>query len=283
MKLCPDCEFIYEDDQSFCDMDGKELVFDPKPLSFKENALSHSMQLEALVAMPATLAARTGPSWGSGLPPSLPARWESRSLIVAALAGVVIAALLFFAYYVRLHRSRSVNARQSHNQSYDPSAHGAISAQPSTPGLVAESTSSVENLSSEQPPLETLTESPAAEARQAAGLASARTSSGTNHAPVIIQLTNGAIIKADEAWENKKGIWYRQAGVVTFLKRSQVRAIQRLDPPTKSQQPMRSRETTVARKQPVAEKPEATSPNKESRVSSFLKKTGRILKKPFKF
>ena len=35
MKRCPECEFIYEDDQSLCDMDGILLVFDsqklPKP------------------------------------------------------------------------------------------------------------------------------------------------------------------------------------------------------------------------------------------------------------
>ena len=28
MKRCPQCEFIYEDDQSCCDMDGIDLVFD---------------------------------------------------------------------------------------------------------------------------------------------------------------------------------------------------------------------------------------------------------------
>ncbi len=28
MKRCPQCEFIYEDDQSLCDMDGVLLVFD---------------------------------------------------------------------------------------------------------------------------------------------------------------------------------------------------------------------------------------------------------------
>lgn len=282
MKLCPDCEFIYEDDQSFCDMDGKELVFDPKPLSFEGKAPSNTMQLEAFVATPATLAG-AGPAWASEVAPSLPSRWESRSLTVAALAGIVIAVLLFVAYYVRLHRLRSTNARQSHSQSYDPSAQRAISTEPSAAGLVAESASAAEGPPSEQPPLEPLTQSPAAQVRQAASLASAGTSSGTSRAPVIIQLTNGTIIKADEAWENKEGIWYRQAGVVTFLKRSEVRAIQRLDPSTKTQQPMRSRETTVARQQPRAEKPEADSPNKESRVSSFLKKTGRILKKPFKF
>ncbi len=32
MKRCPQCEFIYEDDQSRCDMDGLDLVFDnPTP------------------------------------------------------------------------------------------------------------------------------------------------------------------------------------------------------------------------------------------------------------
>jgi hypothetical protein len=28
MKRCPQCEFIYEDDQSLCDMDGQSLVYD---------------------------------------------------------------------------------------------------------------------------------------------------------------------------------------------------------------------------------------------------------------
>ncbi len=263
MKLCPDCEFIYEDDQSFCDMDGKELVFDPKPLSIKENGPSTSMQLEAFVAIPSPLAAGAALSLAPALPPSFPPRSESRGLLVAALVGVVIAVLLFVAYYVRVHRLRSVKASQSHNQSFGSSVHDAISTPPSVPDSVAES-------------------APAAQDHQAASLASARPSSGTSRAPVIIQLTNGAIIKADEAWENKEGIWYRQAGVVTVLKPSEVRSIQRLEPPRKSQQPTRSHETTVAQKQPRAET-EAASPNKESRVSSFLKKTGRILKKPFKF
>src|SRR5678815_3239899 len=32
MKRCPQCEFIYEDDQSLCDMDGVLLVFDDRNL-----------------------------------------------------------------------------------------------------------------------------------------------------------------------------------------------------------------------------------------------------------
>lgn len=32
MKRCPLCDFIYEDDQSVCDMDGTELVHDSEEL-----------------------------------------------------------------------------------------------------------------------------------------------------------------------------------------------------------------------------------------------------------
>ena len=39
MKRCPQCEFIYEDDQSLCDMDGVLLVFDSRNLP-NHNALA---------------------------------------------------------------------------------------------------------------------------------------------------------------------------------------------------------------------------------------------------
>jgi len=39
MKRCPQCEFIYEDDQSLCDMDGVLLVFDSRTLP-NTNALT---------------------------------------------------------------------------------------------------------------------------------------------------------------------------------------------------------------------------------------------------
>src|SRR5947207_11044374 len=36
MKLCPQCQFIYEDDQNLCDMDGKALVYDNRPGVFPD-------------------------------------------------------------------------------------------------------------------------------------------------------------------------------------------------------------------------------------------------------
>jgi hypothetical protein len=49
MKRCPQCEFIYEDDQSLCDMDGVLLVFDSRTLPN-----SHALQKVARLQSCAT-------------------------------------------------------------------------------------------------------------------------------------------------------------------------------------------------------------------------------------
>jgi hypothetical protein len=124
----------------------------------------------------------------------------------------------------------------------------------------------------------------------ASNVASAGGSTANSRAPVIIWLTNGESINADEAWEKREGVWYRKAGVVTFLKRSRVSAIQRPGDPNplmkstaiKTKDTNRKVENATAQNQPRVDKPEAAGVKKESRVSSFLKKTGRILKRPFK-
>ncbi|HEU4509631.1 MAG TPA: hypothetical protein VFR78_15405 [Pyrinomonadaceae bacterium] len=41
----------------------------------------------------------------------------------------------------------------------------------------------------------------------------------------VIVLTSGGRIDADEVWRTKDGVWYRRNGMVTLLKRSQVKAI----------------------------------------------------------
>lgn len=42
--------------------------------------------------------------------------------------------------------------------------------------------------------------------------------------PVIV-LTSGGKIDADEVWRTRDGVWYRRNGMVTLLKRGQVKAI----------------------------------------------------------
>jgi outer membrane biosynthesis protein TonB len=76
MKRCPQCEFIYEDDQSLCDMDGVLLVLDPRTLP---NA-------QALATVPAKVQRR-------------------RNRAVPAFATLVLALVLGMVYYVSTQRS----------------------------------------------------------------------------------------------------------------------------------------------------------------------------------
>ena len=81
MKRCPKCEFIYEDDQGLCDMDGALLVFDARTLP------NHALQ-----TVPA--AAKT---------PS------KRNRAVPAFATLILALVLGLVYYVSIQRKAAQN------------------------------------------------------------------------------------------------------------------------------------------------------------------------------
>lgn len=327
MKLCPQCEFIYEDDQKFCDMDGQELVHDPSSRAFTESLLPAATQLQGDVGAATILATLETPNRtrvsipipvaagaAASRPANSPARWQPRGLAVAALAGLVLVALLFAVYYARTRQSQTPKANrfssqsssqspgqsnaQSQTQSPTQSA-ASISAESATPtadtnapGQALEQPSADQSANkadsagltpatSQPSSLPAGSEKAAPRDRQSANVIAARPSAENSRAPVIIRLTNGASIKADEAWEKRDGVWYRQAGMVTFLKRSRVKSIQRAASPTRGQTAPQA-EKSLAQNQPRISKPETASPKKDSKVTSFLKTTGRILKKPFK-
>lgn len=78
MKRCPQCEFIYEDDQSLCDMDGALLVFDARTLP----------NLHALAPIDAPVAAK--------------AHWRRRTLPV--MAALILATVFSLVYFVSTQR-----------------------------------------------------------------------------------------------------------------------------------------------------------------------------------
>ena len=45
MKRCPQCEFLYEDEQSLCDMDGILLVYDSRQLPHLQAIATTTTQL----------------------------------------------------------------------------------------------------------------------------------------------------------------------------------------------------------------------------------------------
>ena len=83
MKRCPQCDFIYEDDQSLCDMDGVLLVLDSRNLP----------NLHALATVPA-----------------VPAKAQpKRNRAVPAFATLILALVLGMVYYVSIHRRAAQN------------------------------------------------------------------------------------------------------------------------------------------------------------------------------
>jgi hypothetical protein len=79
MKRCPQCEFIYEDDQSLCDMDGALLVFDSRSLP--------NLHALAPIEVP--------------LPPK--AHWRHRTF--PAMAALILATVLSLVYFVSTQRT----------------------------------------------------------------------------------------------------------------------------------------------------------------------------------
>jgi hypothetical protein len=79
MKRCPQCEFIYEDDQSLCDMDGILLVFDSHQLPKQDH----------------------------------PQKSRSRSRIVPVVAALVLTTVLALVYYVATHQRKTTQVVDS--------------------------------------------------------------------------------------------------------------------------------------------------------------------------
>ena len=283
MKLCPQCDFIYEDDQSFCDMDGNQLV--------------HKRGSESRFKLVIPIESPIAPA--ASAPPSSARR--SSGFIVAVLAVVILAALVVLAYFARARRVNAglasgapavESAQQSSPVAVPAQSSDTSPAQP-TDLQTADQADKTTNDQAEDPQA---TKTALAHSRLSAGPVTASVTNA-DRGFVIVHLTNGATIKADEAWEKREGVWYRQQGLVTFLKRSQVRSIERRSSPSRSEQNNSVagsntvtggsggsgavRTARSPRPQPIAQS--QPTPKKQSGVTSFLKKTGSFIKKPFHF
>src|ERR1044072_7301573 len=98
MKLCPQCDFIYEDDQGLCDMDGRELVYHSVPLAVGQS-----------LAVPTRLTI------------SLPEHSQPNRFPLLLIGAVVLALLLSVLYFVQLRRSRLNSPDHSITQVSEPS------------------------------------------------------------------------------------------------------------------------------------------------------------------
>jgi len=287
MKLCPQCDFIYEDDQWLCDMDGTTLVYEPTLQSISPAAAPQQSLLPVLIS--------SHPE-GFDAPSRVVA--APRSFVLLIAAAVLLAALILVVYYAS---PRAVSTRaqtlapQVETKSSEQGTSDGQSVSPAENKASPQNDSPSSSAGSDQPVTDQSPTNPASpssslnrtndQVATTAALASAR-SLRTAHA--TDRTHNGT--------DNRLTI--PKLPPLTTLPR--VQPLRRLPPAKPEQKKAESASTPVkqstsqsqaANQKVIAAsqrsvssnyKPASSNESKPSRFGSFLKKTGRVLTKPFK-
>lgn len=164
---------------------------------------------------------------------------HGKILIIPAAAGLVIVVSLFTS-------CQGPTTQSPANSSSPPTANQSVAQQPVlVPFAPSPSVSPSPSPTPSPSPSPTVTPRPAVKAEPArvplsTGPVATNVDAANKRGPVTIRLMDGNAIKADEVWETKEGIWYRRRGLVTLLKRDQVKALENPKPspsPTPSPTP----------------------------------------------
>ena len=188
MKRCPQCLFIYPDSDSSCD-------FDQTPLKAVDDA---------------TIDAATRPP-------------KRRALPIAAATGLTLGILIFALYYGLTRQPQKASPAAE-----SPITAEAVAPAPARPSPSPEVSPSPSPSPSIAPSPRPSQSQPFTAHTRATGdpVSTSGPGIGTRQGgKPIIMLTSGGKIEADEVWRTKDGVWYRRNGMVSLLKRGQVKTI----------------------------------------------------------
>jgi hypothetical protein len=225
MKRCSQCDFIYEDDQHLCDMDGHELVYEPTLHGFQVNAVN----------------AETKPSTGPVKPPR-------RRIVLLAAVAVLIGTVLSVGYS-GLTREYAPQNTKAPSTDIIRAPQSAPDQTPATPAVIPAPSPSHAPLS-EKPGVNLTNASPIATSTEA----ESPIATSTEAASPVATSTEAA------------------SPVATSTE-----AASPIE--TSTEAPVHS---TASRRETMRSQPARANHKKESRIGDFLKKTGKLLKKPFK-
>ena len=220
MRRCPVCDFIYEDDEALCAMDGTGLVNHSGPLPFEERALPQS-------AAPVH-------SHGSGL-----------TLIAA---GIILAVALFLYFHDVAKRNVFQSNPRGAAKTYDPSRPGV-----QNPVIPVETATPFTAPSPAFNPTPPKTNAPTRIHR-------ARQRDDNDPFRAVPVETGTPLSRPSSSLSATRAIT----------------AVPSVSSPVKPLPPPESRPSETPQKEI---KP--TDKKKESKVTTFFKKAGRLLKKPF--
>ena len=188
MKRCPQCLFLFPDSDSKCD-------FDQTPLEHVDDSAIDAA----------------------------PRKPKRRTLPIAAGIGLLLSILVFAIYYGLTRQQQKASAATETPVAVEPVA--APSATPSPSVEVSPSPSPSPSI--EPAPRSSPEKVSTAHTRSTSDPVSTSGPGMGNRqgGKPVIMLTSGGKIEADEVWRTKDGVWYRRNGMVTLLKRAQVKTI----------------------------------------------------------
>ena len=189
MKRCPQCLFLFPDSDSKCD-------FDQTPLEHVDDSA-----IEGATRKP-----------------------KRRALPIAAGIGLLLSILVFAIYFgLTRQQQKASAATETPVTTVEPVAAPTATPSPS----VAVSPSPSPSPSIAPSPRSSPDKFSAAHTRSTSDPVSTSGPGIGNRqgGKPVIMLTSGGKIEADEVWRTKDGVWYRRNGMVTLLKRAQVKTI----------------------------------------------------------
>lgn len=175
MKRCSQCDFVYEDDQGVCDMDGGELVFEP------------------------TLYPTAGTALAVATPP--PMKFKSRSFVLTAGATVIMGLFLGIGFFGLSERTKSSTSPTTVTQP----ASVPVVVQPATAATSSEPTAS---------PNEPAMSSASVKSRNAAATTSspAKPAAAVSRSPVPGETKRAVPAKTNQKEDSKVGSLLKKTG-----------------------------------------------------------------------
>jgi len=193
MKRCPQCLFLYPESDERCDFDKTLLE----------------------VVDDAEIEAATRPPKSNGR--------SRRALTITAAVALLLGVFVFAIYYAVSNQTQNAAAAPQMSSTPVPVA----TLQPALPSPSPSPTVSPSLSPSPSPKIPVNGTPSAAHSRASTDPVSTSGPGMGNRqgGKPVIMLTSGGKIEADEVWRTKDGVWYRRSGIVTLLKRGQVKSI----------------------------------------------------------
>lgn len=228
MRRCPECDFIYEDDDKLCAMDGTGLVNRSGPLAFEESAL-----------------------------PQLPPPANSHGRGITLFASGVILAIALFLYFHSISRRNMLQSNSGAAKTYN-------SSQPTDRNPVV-----VVPVNTGSPVLTPSPDFSSTPAKTDAPRKSYRARQLDDHDPL-------KTVPVETATPLPRPL----PSFAPARAKVDVPSDKSVSSPLKPTPPLPASIPSATPKKEV--KPTDNNQKNESKITSFLKKAGRALKKPFK-